>query len=240
MPSSRTTIGTFTSIWSSAWRSPVRDLVAAGDPAEDVEQHGFDLVVREQHLERRHDLVRLRTAAHVEEVGGPPAGLRDDVERRHHEPGAVAEDADLAVELHVRDAAFLGHLLLRVLGGRVAHLGDLGPAGERVVVHRHLRVQSGHLPVGGDDQRVDLDEHRVDLDECVVELGHHRPHGTDDVGVDPALEGEPPAVEVLEADEGVHVQACDLLLGDRLDLHPPAAESIRSTLRALRSNTTAA
>ena len=40
----------------------------------------------------------------VEEVGGLAAGLGDDVERRHHQPGAVAEDADVAVELHVGQA----------------------------------------------------------------------------------------------------------------------------------------
>ena len=107
VPSSRTTIGTFTSIWSSAWRMPVGDLVAAGDAAEDVEQHGLHLRVGEQHLERGHDLLRLRAAAHVEEVRRAPARLRDHVERRHHEPGAVAEDPDLAVELHVGDATLL-------------------------------------------------------------------------------------------------------------------------------------
>ena len=53
---------------------------------------------------------------------GRAAGLGDDVERAHHEPGAVAEDADVAVELDVGQAALVRHLLLRVLArtGRAA------------------------------------------------------------------------------------------------------------------------
>src|SRR5918999_768020 len=51
-----------------------------------------------------------RAAAGIEEVRRLAAGLRDHVERRHHEPGAVAQDADVAVELDVGQAALLGHL----------------------------------------------------------------------------------------------------------------------------------
>ena len=99
------------------------DLVAAGDPAEDVEQHGVDLLVGGDHLERVDDRLGLGAAAGVEEVGGLAAGLGDDVEGRHAEPGAVAEDADVAVELDVGQALLLGHPLLRILG--------LGPSTRR-------------------------------------------------------------------------------------------------------------
>ena len=44
------------------------DLVAAGDPAEDVEQHGLDRVVGEDQLDRLLDLRGVRAAAGVEEV----------------------------------------------------------------------------------------------------------------------------------------------------------------------------
>src|SRR5215216_218338 len=43
----------------------------------------------------------LVTAGYVAEVGRLAAGLGDDVERAHHEPCPVAEDADVAVELDV-------------------------------------------------------------------------------------------------------------------------------------------
>ena len=74
-------------------------------------------------------------------LAGRAAGLGDDVERAHDEPGAVAEDADVAVELDVGQAALLGHLLLRVLAGGVAQLGVVGVAEERVVVERDLGVE---------------------------------------------------------------------------------------------------
>ena len=43
VPSRRTTNGTVGLIWSNASIRPSRDLVAARDAAEDVEQHGLDL-----------------------------------------------------------------------------------------------------------------------------------------------------------------------------------------------------
>ena len=78
------------------------------------------------------------------------------------------------------------------------------------------------LAVGGDDQRVDLDEHRLLGDERVVELGQQRADRAHDVGVDAGLEGQPAAVEVLEAEQRVDVQAGDrvgVLVGDLLDVH---------------------
>ena len=129
VPSSRTTIGTCTSIWSSAWRIPFATSSQRVIPPKMLNSTAFTFWIREQHLERGHDLIGLGAAAHVEEVRGAAARLRDHVERRHHEPGAVAEDSDLAVELHVRDATLLRHLLLRVLGGGVSHLGHLRAGG---------------------------------------------------------------------------------------------------------------
>ena len=155
------------------------------------------------------DRLGARAAARVEEVRGRAAGLGDDVQRRHHEPGAVAEDADVAVELDERQAALAGHLLLRVLGRDVAQRGVVRVAEERVVVERHLRVQRRDLAVGRDDQRVDLDEHRLFLDEGVVEPGQQRAERADDVGVDAGLERQPAGVEVLEAEQRVDVQAGD-------------------------------
>ena len=141
VPSSRTTNGTSGSIWRKASIRPLRHLVAARDAAEDVEQHGAHLLVREDHLDRARDRLRLRAAAGVEEVGGPPAGLSHHVERGHHEPGAVAEDADVAVELHVGEPALLCHPLLWILRRQVAQLGHVGVAEEGVGVDRDLGVE---------------------------------------------------------------------------------------------------
>ena len=175
VPSRRTTSGTLRSICLRGLDDPLGDLVAAGDAAEDVEEDRVDLLVGGDHLERVDDRLGLRAAAGVEEVGGLAAGLGDDVEGRHAEPGAVAEDADVAVELDVGEALLLRHRLLRVLGRLVGELGELLVAEEGVVVDRHLRVERDDLAVGGDDQRVDLDQGRVlrrgDLVELDQQLG---------------------------------------------------------------------
>ena len=153
---------------------PVRHLVAARDAAEDVEQHGGDLLVGEDHL----DGVTIASAfepppASRKFAGSPPACATTssvDITR----PGAVAEDADVAVELHVGEPALLRHLLLRVLGADVAERRRVRVAVERVAVDGELRVERDDLAALGDEQRVDLDEHRVLGDEGLVELREHR------------------------------------------------------------------
>ena len=69
-----------------------------------------------------HHLGR-RAAADVEEVGRLDAaellaGVGDDVEGAHDQAGAVADDADLAVELDVVEVLLLGLGLERVGGAR--------------------------------------------------------------------------------------------------------------------------
>ena len=198
---------------------PARHLVAARDPAEDVEEDRLHLRVGGDHLERVDDAFRVAAAAEVAEVRGPAAGERDHVQRRHDEPGAVAEDADLAVELDVGDALLArGALLGRIRLG-VAHLGDVGVPEERVVVDRELRVERAHLAVRRDDQRVDLAEHRVAPDERGVEL-------PDDLGdllllagiVDAGAVDQPPRLPGLEALERVDVQADERVGLRRRDL----------------------
>ena len=221
---------------------PLGDLVAAGDAAEDVEQHRGHLLVGGDHLERVDDRVGLRAAAGVEEVGGLAAGLGDDVERRHAEPGAVAEDADVAVELHVGEPLLLRHPLLRVVGGGVLDLGQLGVAEERDVVDRHLGVERDDVAVGGDDQRVDLDQRRVVGVERRVELDQHLGDPVDDVLVD-AWRRRASSARVVgsRARRRVDVapdERVGVLLGDLLDVHPahPREHRQRLLLRAVEDD----
>ena len=72
-------------------------------------------------------------AADVEEVGrlDPAellAGVGDHVQRGHDQAGAVADDADLAVELDVVEVLLLGRLLQRVGRGLVLERLVLGVA----------------------------------------------------------------------------------------------------------------
>ena len=108
---------------------PARHLVAARDPAEDVEQDGFDLRVGGDDLERVDHALGVPPAPEVAEVRRAAAGKRDHVQRGHDQPGAVPEDADLAVELHVGDALLAGEALLGRVGVEVEHVGDVRRAG---------------------------------------------------------------------------------------------------------------
>ena len=132
------------------------------------------LRVARDDLESVDDSLGVPTPSEVAEVRRPATDERHDVDGRHGQAGAVAEDSDLAVELHVRDTLLAGQRLERVGCGDVAHLGDRGLPEQRIVVDRELRVERPHFSLRRHDQRVDLAEHRVAPDEGLVELSHDR------------------------------------------------------------------
>ena len=115
-------------------------------------------------------------AADVEEVRRLDAavllaGVGDDVERGHDQPGAVADDADLAVELDVVEVLLLGLLLERVGGLRRRRSSALlGLAEVGVVVEGDLAVERDDAAVADLGQRVDLDQRRVGADEGLPQL----------------------------------------------------------------------
>ena len=84
-------------------------------------------------------------------------------------------------------ALLLRHLLLGILGGAVAQLGQLLVPVEGAVVDRHLRVERDHLAVGGDDQRVDLDQGRVLGERDLVQLDQQLRHLVGRVLIDPGV-----------------------------------------------------
>ena len=125
-----------------------RDLVAAGDAAEDVDEDGVDLRVGQDDPHRRGDLVGARPAADVEEVGRLAAGPLDEVHRRHRQAGAVDHAADRAVELDEGQAGLARLAVGGILLVGVAQRLELGVAGECRVVERDLGVEA--------DQSLDL------------------------------------------------------------------------------------
>ena len=152
----------------------VGDRVARGDAAEDVDEHAADLRVAQDDLEAvGHDLCG-GAAADVEEVGRLHAaellaGVGDDVERGHDEARAVADDADLAVELDVVEVLLLGGASsgsAASLSSRPRGRGDGRPRSRRGSPCRRGRGPRRR----GAHQRVDLDERGVLVDEDVPEL----------------------------------------------------------------------
>ena len=98
-----------------------RDLVAAGDAAEDVDEDGLHGGVGEDEAHGLGDLVRAGAAADVEEVGRLAAGALDEVHRRHGQAGAVDHAADVAVEPDEAEAGRARRDVGRILLVEVAH-----------------------------------------------------------------------------------------------------------------------
>ena len=145
------------------------DFVAAGDAAEDVDQHRLDALVGQDDAQRRRNLVGLRAAADIQEVGRLAAVELDDVHRGHRQPGAVDHAADLAVQVDVGEVVAPRLALAGVFLVGIAQLGNVRVAEERVVVHRNLAVQRHQLVVARDHQRVDLRQAGVHADKRPVE-----------------------------------------------------------------------
>eukprot|EP00760_Papus_ankaliazontas_P005597 PhM_4_TR12668/c0_g1_i1/m.74664 len=135
----------------------LRDRIALHNAAEDVHEDALNLRVALNDLDGGRDLVGLGTAADVEEVRGAAAVQRDDVHRRHREPGAVDETADVAVEPDVVEVPLGGGDFARVLLVEVLVLPDLLLAVLGVVVEGDLRVDAHVTAVLRGHKRVDLD-----------------------------------------------------------------------------------
>src|SRR5215217_8570256 len=206
----------------------VRDRVARRDAAEHVDEHALDLRVPEDDVQAVRHHLRGRPAADVEEVRRlHPAdlrtGVRDDVQGAHDQPSAVADDADLAVELDVVEALLLGRRLQRVGRGLVLELLVLGVPEARVLVQRDLAVDGDHRAVLGLHERVDLDEGgvlvAVDLPEPLHDAGDLVLHVVPEAGrVDdlPRL-GLVDPVERVDLHSGEGLRPLD---GELLDVHP--------------------
>src|SRR2546421_289746 len=85
-------------------------------------------------------------------------------------PALLRVDADLAVAPDLLQARLTRERLARIEHLQATELVPLGMAVRRVVVEADLGVEGVDLPVGREDQRVDLDQLRVTLDEAAVEL----------------------------------------------------------------------
>src|SRR5215472_3969589 len=218
---------------------PVRDLVARGNAAENVDEDSAHRRIRKDNVQAvRHDFGGC-AAADIEEVRRAHATellarVGDHVERGHHEASAVADDADLPVELDVVEVLGLGPGLDRVsragVGESLVVLPERG-----VVVERDLAVDRDHAALFGEYQRIDLDERRVFIGEhCPQpfrELGRacrgfgRQPARLDDLG------GHGP----VHAGEGVDADPRDGLglgVGDLLDLNATLDRADRHELPA--------
>src|SRR5690606_29255177 len=116
-----------------------------------------------------------RAATDIEEVGRlysaeVLSGVGHYVQCGHHQPGAVADDANGTVQLDVVEVLGLGGLLQGVGRRLVLPRLVVGVAEAGVAVQRDLGVEAEHSPIHGTGERVHLDEGRVLRDERLPQL----------------------------------------------------------------------
>src|SRR5579875_2394832 len=139
------------------------DGIARGNTAEDIHQHRPHCWIRKHHRQSGGHHLRGGPAADVEEIRRAYsavrfAGVRHDVECAHHQPGAVADDTDLAVQFHVMEPGCFCLRFQWIRGARVGEPCSVGMAKIGVVVEGHLAVECDQPVVEGADQGIDLDK----------------------------------------------------------------------------------
>ncbi len=229
LPSRRTTSGLVGRVAEDLQGTldAVGDLVARGDATEHVDEHALDLLVVEDHVETVGHHGGVGAAADVEEVGRLHAavvltGVRDDVQRRHDQARAVADDAHGTVELHVVEPEVLRLRLQRV--GLFADLegGVLGVTELGVLVERDLAVERLELVAGQPRERVDLDQGGVLLGEDGPQLLDHGDRLVAKHGGEADLVDDGGRLGLVDTGAGVdrdHLHRVGVGLGDLFDLH---------------------
>src|SRR5579875_1836352 len=144
---------------------PARDRVTGRDTPEDVDEHAADPRVRQHDLQAVRHHLGGGAAADVEEVGRADraellARIGDHVEGGHDQARAVADDADLTVQLDVVEMLGPGPRLQRVTGLASGEPAEILAEGG-VVVEGDLGVERDHPAVARQHQRVDFDERGV-------------------------------------------------------------------------------
>jgi hypothetical protein len=162
-------------------------------PPKMLNRTALTFVVGEDHLDRLLDLLGVRAAAGVEEVGGAPPAWATTSSVDMTSPAPLPRMPMSPSSLTYWTPALLGRRSMRVFVLAVASACVLGVAVERVAVERDLRVERLDLAVGRDDQRVDLGERRVLLDPHLVERDERVGDAVDHVG------GAPPSVAIEHA-----------------------------------------
>src|SRR6185437_12635455 len=196
--------------------------VAAQDAAEDVDQHRLHRRVFQQDLEGVPHLLAVRSAAHVEEVGGRSAGILNDVHGRHRQPGAVDHAGHVALELDVVQPVLAGLDLERRLLVQVAQLFQLRMPVQRVVVQVDLGVERHQRVFRGQDQRVDLGQRAVERHVGARQAGHDLDRAVQRSRRQAQAKGELAGLVSFEAGIGVErgLQDRGRVLGrDLFDLH---------------------
>ena len=117
------------------------------DAAVDVDEHGFHLRVGQHDGQAVTHHRGGRATSDVEEVRRRDiralllAGVPDGVERAHDQSGAVADHADLTVEVHVVQPVFGCRRLERIGLHRIVEAGPPVVPERRIAVQRYLGVE---------------------------------------------------------------------------------------------------
>src|SRR5260370_31814111 len=130
--------------------------VAAGDAAENIDEHGFDCGIAHKNAESALDLFGGGAPANIEKIRGGAASVLDDIHRGHGKTSAVNHAGDAAIELDVVEAVFGSFDFERIFFIEVAELAKLLVPEKRIVVKSHLGVEGDELAFTGEHARIDF------------------------------------------------------------------------------------
>src|SRR5258708_28351042 len=152
-----------------------------------------------------------------------PARSLHEVESAHAQAGAIADDPDLSIERHIREAALLRLDLIRIAleHAAISLLQVLVPP-RSILVDPEFGVPRDHVAALRDPQRVDLSRDSIELRDGAIELLDQARQWTRQL-TQPSLEHETIELEVKRSAPRIRIQPRDRLrrlFSHLLDLHP--------------------
>src|SRR5207248_3924450 len=150
----------------------IGERIHAQDAAEDIDEHGANVLIAEQDLEGVFYVLGAGAAADGEKISGLAAGIFDDVHSGHGQTGAIHHAGDVAFELDVVQAKLAGFHFQGIFFAHVAQLFQIFVAEHGVIVEVPFSVEREQAPIFGSDEGIDLGERGVSGIEGLVKRGH--------------------------------------------------------------------
>ena len=91
------------------------------------------------------------------------------VQSRHHQARAVADDADVAFQTHISQAALVRFGFNRVVFLSFLELRHLFVAEQRVIVDNNFRIGGDESAVAGQNQRIDFGQRTIVIAVTFIE-----------------------------------------------------------------------
>src|SRR5690606_5651849 len=198
------------------------DHVAAYDATKDVDEYGFNIVVRQNNFERFNYTFFGRTTAHIEEVGRLATVQLNNVHSTHSQTGTINHAADVAIQCYIVKLPGGCVRFACIFLSRILHFFQFRMTIQGVTIDNQFCVQAVQVPFWGNYQRVNFQQCQIFFFEQPSQVQEDIYKLVNLLTFETQFECQPTPLEWLSANQWVDSGFEDFLRGfvrNFLDLH---------------------